>query len=65
MFKDEYKLLEGKTDVGKAYVEEVLPEKMKYNLNCLKNFSFWSELCTMFRTVLAVLGVSIKDKFEL
>jgi len=60
MFKDEYKLLEGKADVGKAYVEEVLPEKMKYNLHSLKNFSLFGELRTIFRTVLAVLGVNIR-----
>lgn len=54
MFKDEYKLLEGKEDVGKAYVEEVLPEKMKYNLDSIKNFSFLNDFRTMFRTLLAV-----------
>ena len=29
---------------------------MKYNLDALKNFSFFSDIATMFRTVFAVLG---------
>ena len=34
MFKDEDKLLEGKEDTDKAYLNDVLPQKMKWNL-CL------------------------------
>ena len=60
LFRDEYMLLEGKSDVGKAYVEGVLPEKMKYNLDSLKHFSFWSDIRTIFRTVFVVIGVDIK-----
>ena len=37
-------------------MEEVLPEKMKYNLQSIEKFSFWGEIVTMFRTVFAVLG---------
>ena len=37
-------------------VREVLPGKMKYNLEELKEFSFFSDIQTMFRTVFAVLG---------
>ena len=56
MFKDEDSLLEGKDDVDKAYVEEVLPQKMKWNLESIKKFSLLGEVRTMFRTVFAVLG---------
>lgn len=55
-YKDEAKLLNAADDVDKVYVEEVLPGKMKYNLDSIKNFSFLSEIITMFRTVVAVLG---------
>lgn len=55
-YKDEAKLLDVADDVDKVYVEEVLPGKMKYNLDSIKNFSFLSEIITMFRTVVAVLG---------
>lgn len=55
-YKDEAKLLAVADDVDKVYVEEVLPGKMKYNLQSIKNFSFVGEIVTMFRTVFAVLG---------
>ena len=37
-------------------MEEVLPGKMKFNLQSIKEFSFIGEIATMFRTVFAVLG---------
>ena len=43
-------------DVDHVYVEKVLPIKMKYNLESLKQFSFWAEIVTIFRTIFAVLG---------
>ena len=55
-YKDEAELLDAADDVDKVYVEKVLPEKMKYNLESIKKFSFWGEIRTMFRTVFAVLG---------
>lgn len=60
-YKDEAELLENALDVDKAYVEKILPEKMKYNLQADKNFNFWSEMATMFRTVFAVLGKDYGD----
>lgn len=55
-YKDEAKLLNAADDVDRVYVEKILPGKMKYNLESVKKFSFWREIMTMFRTVLAVLG---------
>ena len=55
-YKDEAELLDAADDVDRVYVEDVLPEKMKYNLEAIKNFSFLGEIATMFRTVFAVLG---------
>ena len=57
-FKDEAELLDGvaEEDVDRIYVEKLLPEKMKYNLASLRNFSCASDLRTLFRTVAAVLG---------
>lgn len=54
-YKDEAKLLDKADDVDKVYVEEILPEKMKYNLESIRKFSFWGEIMTMLRTVFAVL----------
>jgi len=56
MFKDEAELLADELDVDKAYIEKVLPEKMKYNLEYLKEFSFFEDIMLMIKTVLAVLG---------
>ena len=55
-YKDEDELLEAATDVDAVYVEKILPDKMRYNLQAIRNFSFWADIRTMFRTVLAVLG---------
>ena len=54
MYKDEEKLLSASEDVDKTYVEEVLPGKMKYNLEYLMEYSFWKDLLLMVQTVLAV-----------
>lgn len=56
MYKDEDALLTGAADVDKAYIEEVLPGKMRYNLRAIELFSFWGEIKIMFMTVFAVLG---------
>lgn len=55
-YKDEDKLLNAADDVDKVYVEKVLPAKMKWNLQSIREFGFWKDIRTMFRTVLAVLG---------
>lgn len=61
-YKDEAKLLDNAEDVDQVYVEEVLPEKMKLNLQFIKKFSFVGEIKTMFRTVFAVLGKEYGDE---
>lgn len=55
-YKDEDRLLNGTDDVDRMYVEEVLPAKMKWNLESIRRFCFFREILTMFRTVAAVLG---------
>ena len=56
LYKDEADLLDAAADVDRVYIQEVLPGKMKYNLEEMKDFSFLSDIKTMFRTVFAVLG---------
>ena len=56
LYKDEAELLDQAADVDAVYIREVLPGKMKYNLEEVKEFSFFSDIQTMFRTVFAVLG---------
>lgn len=55
-YKDENKLLDGAGDVDKVYIEEVLTEKMKWNLKSIREFGLGRDVVTMFRTVFAVLG---------
>ena len=54
-YKDEEKLLQAAENTDEDYIKEVLPEKMKYNLEALKNFSFFGDIKLMFQTVFAVL----------
>lgn len=54
-YKDEAQLLDAAEDVDRVYVKEVLPEKMKYNLESIRKFSMVRELGTMVKTVLAVV----------
>lgn len=55
-YKDEDKLLTGAIDVDKVYMEQVLPAKMKWNLESVLEFHLFRELLTMFRTIAAVMG---------
>lgn len=59
-YKDEAELLDAADDVDKVYVEDVLPGKMKYNLQSIREFSFVGDIMTCFRTVFAVLGKEYK-----
>ena len=55
-YKNEDKLLDVADNVDEVYVNEVLPAKMKWNLESIKQFRFLREILIMFRTVFAVLG---------
>lgn len=55
-YKDEDKLLNAADDIDKVYVEQVLPQKMVWNLESIRRFRFLREILTMIRTVFAVLG---------
>ena len=55
-YKDEDKMLSNANDVDSVYVEKILPEKMKWNLESTRRFSFIRDILTMFRTVFAVVG---------
>ena len=55
-YKNEYKILGASDDPERAYVEDVLPGKMYYNLKSIQSFGFWHEVKVLFMTVLTVLG---------
>jgi teichuronic acid biosynthesis glycosyltransferase TuaG len=53
-YKDEENLLKNACNVDEIYVNEVLPNKMKYNLRSLEQYNFFNEIKIMFKTVIAV-----------
>ena len=55
-YKDEDELLKDAEDVDAVDMQKVLPGKMRYNLESVKHFTFFGDIATMLRTVLAVLG---------
>ncbi|MBQ7374236.1 MAG: sugar transferase [Clostridia bacterium] len=64
LYKDEDERLSESCDVDKTYVEEILPEKMYYNLKSIEKFGFFSDIRTMFRTVFAVLGKKYEGDYK-
>lgn len=54
-FKDEDELLQAASDVDDVYVREVLPKKMKYNLDYLRAFSFKGDIGLLLKTVVRVV----------
>ena len=59
-YKDEDELLKNSTNIDETYINDILPDKMKYNLSAIKNFGFWQDIKIMFMTVFAVLGKEYK-----
>ena len=57
-FKDEDNLLASADPekVDETYVNVVLPKKMEYNLQYIKNFGFWYDIKIMFKTVKEVIS---------
>lgn len=54
-FKDEEKLLTDVDNVDEVYMNEVLPQKMKFNLEYITKFSFFYDIKLMIKTAIAVL----------
>ena len=59
-YKDEANLLNSADDIDKVYIEHVLPQKMKWNLESVWRFKFSREIVTMLKTVGVVLSKSYK-----
>ena len=62
MFRDESAMLAGETDIESAYIEKILPIKMKHNLEALLKFSLMSDILVMIMTVLSFCGVNYSRK---
>ena len=53
-YRNEEEILEKADDVERAYIEEILPQKMVYNLQYIEKFSVLYDLYTMAMTVVKV-----------
>lgn len=54
-FKDEEKQLNSPLSVEDTYINEILPEKMRYNLEYIEKFNVFYDIKLMIKTALAVL----------
>lgn len=54
-YKNEEQLLTNTENVDETYINEVLPEKMRYNLRSIESFCFFGDIRTMINTVFAVI----------
>lgn len=63
-YADEAKLLDAAEDTDRVYIEQVLPQKMDYNLKGIENFSFWGDIKLMFMTFFAMCGKNYEDRTQ-
>ena len=54
-YKDEEKILKEAENTDEVYVERILGEKMRINIESIRSFSFLSDMVLLLRTCLAVL----------
>ena len=61
MFKNENDMLKDAENADDVYINQILPIKMKYNLNDTKKYGFWRDIKLCFMTVFGVLGKKYKS----
>lgn len=54
-FKDEETLLKNMDNVDEIYINEIIPQKMRYNLMSLEKFSFAEDMKTLINTVVSII----------
>lgn len=54
-YKDENEILGNATDPQRAYVEEVLPVKLEYYVNYVRERSLWGDIVIVFATLRALI----------
>lgn len=59
LYKDEARLLSEAADTDAVYLHDILPQKMRYNLQSLRHFSLRDEAKVFLSTGLAVLGLPV------
>lgn len=61
IFKNESELLQNADNPKEVYLNEILPQKMRYNLEGVAKFGITNEIKLIFMTVFAVLGKEFPD----
>ncbi len=54
-YKNEAVLLNKADNIDEVYMEDILPKKMKYNLESIRRFSFLGDILIMIKTTAAVI----------
>lgn len=65
VYKDESELLETAENPKTVYLNEILPEKMKYNLEGISKFGITNEAKLLFMTIFAILGKDFTESKSL
>ena len=55
VFRDENEILENAENPEKAYIEEIMPVKLAYNLEYITKMSLFYNIKLIFKTIIAVL----------
>lgn len=55
-YRHEEEILEKADDVERAYIEEILPQKMKYNLEYIENFHFFYDFYVAVLTAVKIVS---------
>lgn len=63
LYKDEAEILESAENADKVYIEEILPEKMYYNLKEITKEGLFHDVKVMFKTFFTVLGKEYKGDY--
>lgn len=63
-FRNEDRMLQGAADPDEVYVQKILPQKMQYNLQGLRNFHLMGDIKVLFMTGMTVLGRDYEPKQE-
>lgn len=53
-YRKEQEILNASSNVDQTYIELILPEKMKFNLSDIQQYSLFHEMKILYRTVIAV-----------
>ena len=63
-YRDEAERLNAGRDPEGVYVNEVLPEKMHYNLKALREYGFWQDIKILFMTFFSLCGKEYKGDYQ-